>query len=542
VGVAANARDAGESSGKKGRAVCATLWADSAATADHWTLNDRKEYPMPGGVSEGFHKGFNSEKWAESIFSEIGTAVRVPPSDDLGLDLYCTLMEREHPLLVPRGYYAVQVKSRREPWVFKNQRQVNWLIRYPLAIFYCVVNKPRSHISIFHMLARFYVWAQPQLPDELDLMPGQGTAGEATQWAPGPTYSLGAPILDFPIGRILGDQEFRGTAAGILKFWIDIDNKNGQHVSHNNHRFDMPGRYETNALPTDGRVIMSMNQADPKELEIAVSHLREPLDDVSRHLFPGDLLAAVRGMLLLRQLYGADRHAPSALGMPSYTLNALLGKASTGYGYQAIDDLGTVLDTAILRALNKGEHLRRVQRLTLTGKHVTDDVITPLLSAVELKRLILNDAKISDAAMKKLKGLSELETLSLSGTRITDQSLNVIQRFKQLVVLNLDGTHITSAGLRHLRPLECLENLYLSGTKIDDSGIMHLSKLPALDVLTLNSTSITDKGLTFLQKAPKLRKIELMRTKTTDAGVAALLKARPGLIVIPAPAHKDGEA
>ena len=107
---------------------------------------------MPGGVSEGFHEGFNSEKWAESVFSAIGTAVRVPPSDDLGLDLYCTLMEREHPLLVPRGYYAVQVKSRREPWVFKNQRQVRWLIRYPLAIFYCLLNKRRAHVSIFHTL------------------------------------------------------------------------------------------------------------------------------------------------------------------------------------------------------------------------------------------------------------------------------------------------------------------------------------------------------------------------------------------------------
>ena len=318
---------------------------------------------MPGGVSEGFHEGFNSEKWAESVFSAIGTAVRVPPSDDLGLDLYCTLMEREHPLLVPRGYYAVQVKSRREPWAFKNQRQVRWFVRYPLAIFYCVLNKPRAHISIFHTLARFYAWALPQLPERLELIPGKGTTGRTTQWAGGQTYSLDAPILDFPIERILKDQEFRGTAAGILKYWIDIDNKNIQHVSHNNHRFDMPDRYVTNALPAGTRVIQSLTTVDRKELEEAICHLREPLDGVTHHLFQNDLLAAVRGMLLLRQLYWMDRHNPLALSMHSLTLKSLLGKASTKYFYEAVDNLASVLDVAILQALSGGEHLQHVQRV-----------------------------------------------------------------------------------------------------------------------------------------------------------------------------------
>jgi hypothetical protein len=38
--------------------------------------------------------------------------------EDFGLDFYCTLMEREGPLFVPRAYYAVQVKSDLDPWVF----------------------------------------------------------------------------------------------------------------------------------------------------------------------------------------------------------------------------------------------------------------------------------------------------------------------------------------------------------------------------------------------------------------------------------------
>ena len=301
----------------------------------------------------------------------------------------------------------------------------------------------------------------------------------------------------------------------------------------------MPNEYVTNSLPNGGRVIMSLNRIDTKDLEIAVSRLKEPLDDVSRHLFPGNLLAAVRGMLLLRQLYGGDRHAPSALGMPSYTLNSLLGKESTGYGYEAIDDLGTMLDTAILQALGSGDHLRHVVRLILTGKHVTDKVVAPLHDAIGLKHLNLNNTRITDAGVKRLRPLAELETLGLSGTRITDQSMRVIKHFKHLVILNLDSTRVTSASLRHVKTLACLENLYLTGTKVDDSGLMHLAKLPMLEVLTLNGTRITGRGLTFLQSAPKLRKIELMRTKTTDEGIAALLEAKPELIIIPARSQRQ---
>ena len=137
---------------------------------------------MPAGVPEGIHVGFNSEKWAESVYSAIGTAVRVPVSEDLGLDLYCTLLEREHPLLVLRGYYAVQVKSRQEPWVFKNQREVRGFVHYPLAIFYCIVTNRKAHVSIFHTMPRFYAWASPQLPNRLELIPGKGTVGQSTPW------------------------------------------------------------------------------------------------------------------------------------------------------------------------------------------------------------------------------------------------------------------------------------------------------------------------------------------------------------------------
>jgi hypothetical protein len=101
-------------------------------------------------------------------------------------------------------------------------------------------------------------------------------------------------ISEFPMTSIIEDQNFRGVAAGILKYWIDIDNTNSQHVSRNNYRFYMTDSYATNAIPEGGSVILSLNTVDRKDLETAVYHLIEPLDGVSQHLLRNDLLAAVR--------------------------------------------------------------------------------------------------------------------------------------------------------------------------------------------------------------------------------------------------------
>ena len=90
---------------------------------------------MPGAISYGYHEGPRSEHWAHPVFSALGTAVPVPYSEDLGLDFYCTLMDRDKHVLVPRGYYAVQVKSNLDPWIIEPSSGVRWLVECPMSIF-----------------------------------------------------------------------------------------------------------------------------------------------------------------------------------------------------------------------------------------------------------------------------------------------------------------------------------------------------------------------------------------------------------------------
>jgi hypothetical protein len=93
-----------------------------------------------GSIAPNLHEGSRSEYLAQYVFSSFGTAV----PEDTGLDIYCTLLEREGRRAWPRAYYAVQVKSNMEPWIFDSEESVRWIIEHPLPIFLCVVLKAEA--------------------------------------------------------------------------------------------------------------------------------------------------------------------------------------------------------------------------------------------------------------------------------------------------------------------------------------------------------------------------------------------------------------
>jgi hypothetical protein len=76
---------------------------------------DREQPKMPGSVAANLHEGSRSEYLAQFVFSSFGTAIPVPHQEDSGLDIYCTLLERDGQRAWPRAYYSVQVKSTMAP-------------------------------------------------------------------------------------------------------------------------------------------------------------------------------------------------------------------------------------------------------------------------------------------------------------------------------------------------------------------------------------------------------------------------------------------
>lgn len=491
---------------------------------------------MPGGVAYGYHEGSRSQELAHPVFLAFGTAVPVPYSEDFGLDFYCTLMERKRQLFMPQGYYAVQVKSRLDPWIFKSQKEIQWFVQCPMSIFLSVVSKSKARIRIYHTSPRFYVWALPPLPERLQLVPGTGTQGTCTEWSGGTSFSLSAPILDFELTRPETDREFRATAAGILKFWIDVDEANLRRVKLNLREFQMPDQYQTNVLPRGGKVFQGLGVVDREDLEQAVGHLKEPLDKVSDQLLKhGDVLTSIRGMLLSRQLCWDDYHRPQSLTIHANTLNHLLARAPASYLFEGIDDLGSLLDVRLLECLENSKLsglLDHVQRVYLTGRHVTDRLLAPLKDARELQSLHLCNTRITDEGLQCIKGLTELRELHLADTKVTDSGLKHLRTLRKLKILTLARTRISGVGLKHLKKLRQLEYVNLDETKANDEGLKHAARLPGLDLLTVNGTRVTDKGLMHLRKAPRFRRLDIKDTKTTQEGIAELQKAVPGLCVV----------
>jgi hypothetical protein len=79
---------------------------------------------MVGSIAANLHEGSRSEYLAQFVFSSFGTAIPVPHQEDSGLDIYCTLLERDGQRAWPHAYYSVQVKSTMDPWVFSSPESV----------------------------------------------------------------------------------------------------------------------------------------------------------------------------------------------------------------------------------------------------------------------------------------------------------------------------------------------------------------------------------------------------------------------------------
>jgi len=304
------------------------------------TKNNAKPISRAGSIAANFHEGSRSEYLAQFVFSSFGTAIPVPHQEDSGLDIYCTLLERDGKRAWPRAYYSVQVKSTMAPWVFASRKSVRWIIEHSLPIFLCIVQKPEARILIYHTTPRFAVWALPKYPNRLRLIPGTDTKAKTVNWVAGDTFRITAPILNFTIQEVL-QPDFRIKVAEVLKFWIDYDVENLFRIKSGIHHFRVPEDYETNT--TNFRAWTGQGGRFREEsLPLAQSRLKELLGLLATH-YRGkkDMVNAAIYAMALRQLSPSGYEEPfdphdTHLHME---LNKLFGMDPPSYLFQACDSL-----------------------------------------------------------------------------------------------------------------------------------------------------------------------------------------------------------
>jgi hypothetical protein len=312
--------------------VVETIMADDAKKAELGS--------MVGSIPANLHEGSRSEYLAQFVFSSFGTAIPVPHQEDSGLDIYCTLLERDGQRAWPRAYYSVQVKSTMEPWVFGSPESVRWIIEHPLPIFLCIVQKAEARILVYHTTPRFAVWAMPTHPDRLELILGTETQAQTVDWGTGETFNLKAPILNFTIQEVL-DRDFRAHVAEVLKFWIDYDVENLFRIKSGIHHFRVPHDYETNTTKFSGWIHQGSRFRE-ESLLLAQSRLKELLGLIATHHYRNnDMMSAAIYAMALRQLSpmgSSERFHPHDHFLHS-DLNKFFGMQPPSYVYQACDSL-----------------------------------------------------------------------------------------------------------------------------------------------------------------------------------------------------------
>jgi hypothetical protein len=301
-----------------------------------------------GSISPNFHEGSRSEYLAQFVFSSFGTAIPIPHQEDSGLDLYCTLLERQGQRAWPRSYYSVQVKSSIEPWEFDGPESVRWIIEHPLPIFLCIILKSEARVLVYHTTPRFAVWALPTKTEKLVLIPGRATDAITINWTEGHEYELRAPILDFTIDQLL-DSTFHNKIGRVLQHWIDYDVENLFRIKSGIPRFQVPYNYRTNETEHQG----TTEQGGPFRSDLLIraeSRLKELLGCITDHRYPNeDWSRSVICAMALRQL--SPNYEPGEFTRHNnrlhQELNLRLGMQPPTYQYQACDALIRMIEDRV---------------------------------------------------------------------------------------------------------------------------------------------------------------------------------------------------
>ena len=121
-------------------------------------------------------------------------------------------------------------------------------------------------------------------------------------------------------------------------------------------------------------------------------------------------------------------------------------------------------------------------------------------SAVTLNAASLRGT-LDDAAFAKFAPVVPyLVTADLTASKLTDQGVSDLAAAKNLRLVRLAETPVTDAAIETLLKLPALESINLYGTKVTDAGVLKLAALPKLKRLYLWQTSVTPAAVATLQE------------------------------------------
>lgn len=289
--------------------------------------------PSPGAVAANLYQGSRSEYLAQYVFSMFGTAALVPHEADYGLDLFCTRTRTDRGRAEPYAYYAVQVKSTPDPWVFDGSGSVRWILQYPAPVLFCVVDKnvatKVARFSVYQLITRFRAAIMPDPPERLTLVPGDPGATDQTHrppigWDADGKMQMGPPVLQFTLDQLYDDDTSR-LIGDVLDYWIVNDLRNILRQQMGMRAASGPPDYATNEVPLpSGFGTFSISVVPPEIRERAGKTAAEHLDWLGQVMLEnGDPTGALLAALMVRHLVSDED--PGRLGFSPGSLYGRVG-------------------------------------------------------------------------------------------------------------------------------------------------------------------------------------------------------------------------
>jgi len=312
---------------------------------------------MVGALARNLRSANRSEVLAHFLLSSWGTVTSVPPIDDYGVDLYCTLTENVGLRSIVTDYYSVQVKSTDDPWKFDTPEAIQWIFKYSTPLFLGCVDRTKTVLSIYHTMPRFLASFWDSASQGLTLEPSDDVEGTCAQWSDSGRFSLSAPIIRVSLAE-LSDPDRLESLRKTFQHWVKLDNYNCDLQRVGVLRFRMPAKYRTNDIPIDtGLVEQGRWRVTPEQLTRALQTLVEVVDCVGHQLHgSGERQSALHAALLLRHLFSVRQRdlasdprwshgvSPSVVNEVARELNDAID--AKGYVFEGLDQL-----TAVVRKL-----------------------------------------------------------------------------------------------------------------------------------------------------------------------------------------------
>ena len=146
-----------------------------------------------GAQAPNLHEGGRSEYYALLALSSLGfCGARATPGRWRVEICIVLFTEGDSRRAWAYAYYVVQVKSDEKPWEIIGERSVEALIKVPLPLFLCVVQKKQQRLRVYHTSPQFYLWTFPPYPARVHLIPGEPGNGVCTQWQGGERFNPSA--------------------------------------------------------------------------------------------------------------------------------------------------------------------------------------------------------------------------------------------------------------------------------------------------------------------------------------------------------------